>query len=205
MRGDRSTNATSRAELALHPLGELALASTDLEHAARLPRLDRAPEDLLRVGALGALPERLTRPEVRLARVLLAHDGLVVERHQALLGDEDRACTTGERTAPGRPRADWRRTATSRSTHARTPRRCVAVRELEARRRCPPAGRARMRTRKDVLAVLARELQASTGRSRPARAARAGGSASSSTATSRPPGRSTRASSATPRSRSGTW
>ena len=70
-------------ELALHPLGELALAASDLEHAVRMPRLDRAPENLLCIGAFGVHPQRFAGLEVGLGRVLLAHDGLVVERHQA--------------------------------------------------------------------------------------------------------------------------
>ena len=68
-----------RPELALHPLRELARTSPDLEHAARMPCLDRAPQNLFCIGAFGVHPQRFARLKVDLGRVLLAHDGRVVE------------------------------------------------------------------------------------------------------------------------------
>src|SRR5581483_10488095 len=72
-----------RTELCLHALGELPLTSPDLEHPQRPQRRKHVPQHALCVRAIGIGPERLPRAQVRLARVLLLHPSGIVERHHA--------------------------------------------------------------------------------------------------------------------------
>ena len=147
-----------RSEFGLDPLGELALASTNLEQSLRLPFVDRPPEDFLRIGTGRPLPQRLPRSQVVLAGVLLLDLDRVVDRHQSLLlRDEDRVrAARHERLIDrGRQVLDERRHR-DRGAHVRLHRGAVGERERavhvfppdpgEVRRQqtCSPVSRAKL-------------------------------------------------------------
>ncbi len=80
--------------------------------------------DLLRVRrALDALPQGLARPEIRLGRILLAHDGLDRRTSSALSPRRRSSSRRRAANGSGTASADCRRTATSRSKLGTYPRR----------------------------------------------------------------------------------
>ena len=150
-----------------------------------------------------SVPQRLAGSEIGLVRVLLAHDGLVVERHQAFSATKielARRAKNGSGTTAGRLLGERRHR--DRCSHVLLDR--GAVGELEAavdvhapnvleparRGSASPSSRENFK----VDGPLPTSSRSSSRWKR-----------EFVTATRRPPGRSTRASSATPRSRSGTW
>ncbi len=85
MRSDWST-ATTSAELARHPLGELSFATPDLDDPARPSIPDCGEHNLTRVEPLSGRVRALSRGQSRLVRVLLADELGIVQPHGSTIG-----------------------------------------------------------------------------------------------------------------------
>src|SRR4029079_458398 len=94
-----------RTQLALHPLGELALAATDLEHSSRLELGELAEEHEARVLTLDVRPQTLAGSQVLFGRVLLANRDGIVHGHDDFLATNTelpRRATNGRSMCCGR-------------------------------------------------------------------------------------------------------
>ncbi len=92
-------------QLALHPLGELALSAADLEHRPRLTLGEDAQEHDACVLALEVRPQTLTGLQVLFGRVLLADRDGIVHGHDAFCATNTelpRRATNGTSISAGR-------------------------------------------------------------------------------------------------------